>query len=174
VLAIVENMVHMVGWFMTGFMFFACVFIVVVSACGGPVFYFISINVTALEYNVVRLNEYIEIAPQVYCPIGLQFYKQNTIFENYKQILGENWMWRLFLPIRGKVDVYRYGYEPPTSHAGVQQLHFRIQQFLQEGVQQPVKSYDELGITPTAMDLADGDRPDTRAAMDGQTKQGSV
>jgi hypothetical protein len=172
-IAVVENIYTLLGFFFTAFICFTIVFVFIVGACGGPVFYFIYNNVTALEYNVVRLNEYIEIAPQVYCPIGLQFYKQNTLLENYKQILGDNWLWRLILPVRGRIDVFRYGYEPPVSHEGVRQLHYRIQQFMSEGVQQPIRSYDELGITPTAMDLGDQDK-DRVAAVDPETKQGSV
>lgn len=172
-IAVVENVFVLLGFFFTCFICMTVVFIFVVGACGGPVFYFIANNVTALEYNVVRLNEYIEIAPQVYCPIGLQFYKQNTLLENYKQILGDNWLQRLILPVRGTIDVFRYGYEPPTSHEGVRQLHYRIQQFMSEGVQQPIRSYDELGITPTAMDLGDQDQ-ERVAAVDPETKKGSV
>jgi hypothetical protein len=46
----------------------------------------------------------------------------------------------------------REGYECRASHEGIQQLFMRIKQFEAEGVQQPVRTFDELGITQIAED----------------------
>lgn len=88
------------------------IFFLIVTSCGGPAVYFATVNVTALEYNLPQLNEYVEISDQVFCPIGPHFYDMRSSWTNFKQVLGRNWLQRLFLPVRGDVDWKMLAYDP--------------------------------------------------------------
>ena len=123
--------------------------VLAVTGCGGPQFYFCATNITALEYNIANLNEYVEIFPQVFCPIGLYFYRQPTWWQNVKQILGDNWRMRILFPCFGKIDVTHAGYEMPCSVEAISQLQMRMLQWQDDSYDKtPEKTYDELGITP--------------------------
>ncbi|CAD7941236.1 unnamed protein product [Amoebophrya sp. A120] len=134
-------------------------FLLVVLSCGGPAMYFACVNVTALEYNLPSLNEYVEISDQVFCPLGPYFYDLGSPLENLKQIFGTNWFWRVLLPVRGNVDWVRTAYNPPCSAEAVAQIRLRIQQWEEEGSRLQTKSYAELGITAPAPEEEEDQAP---------------
>eukprot|EP00391_Amoebophrya_sp_Ameob2_P007802 CAMPEP_0178999222 /NCGR_PEP_ID=MMETSP0795-20121207/9932_1 /TAXON_ID=88552 /ORGANISM="Amoebophrya sp., Strain Ameob2" /LENGTH=523 /DNA_ID=CAMNT_0020691955 /DNA_START=265 /DNA_END=1836 /DNA_ORIENTATION=+ len=145
--AIAMAMVQFVGLDVIIFCVLEVIFFLIVTSCGGPAVYFATVNVTALEYNLPQLNEYVEISDQVFCPIGPHFYDMRSSWTNFKQVLGRNWLQRLFLPVRGDVDWKMLAYDPPCSPDAAEQIRMRILQWQEEGSRLQTKSYEELGIT---------------------------
>jgi len=136
------------GWDMMLLLILDVIFLIIVGACGSAAVMFSQQNITAIEYNVRRLNEYIEIAPSIFCPIGATFYTLETPWENMIQILGPDWKWRFAGPFKGRVDWQMLGYEMPIAPSAVEQIYMRIEQWKEEGQKIPEMSYAELGITP--------------------------
>jgi len=102
-------------------------------------------NSTTLEVTF-PMKEYVQIKPQVYCPLGPGFYSLG-IRENLKQILGTRWLARVFLPVRGGVEL-RHGICPRAGVEGSVALRDRLRQVEEEGVKNEVRSCQELGFNP--------------------------
>ncbi|CAD7929157.1 unnamed protein product [Amoebophrya sp. A25] len=147
------------------------VFLTIVLSCGGPALMFAGSNVTALEYNLPQLNEYVEISDQVFCPIGPFFYDTKSRIANVKQILGSNWILRLLLPVPGKVDYVATAYNPPCSADAVEQIKMRILQWEEEGCRLQTKSYAELGIAQPPEEDEFDDSPKDAKPQTPQTGQ---
>lgn len=112
--------------------------------CGCPALQFAAGGITMIEYRF-PMKEYVEIKPQIYCPLGTGFYQQ-TWRQNLMAILGPQWKWRLAVPIRGPLDLWGAGICPPASVLGDEALKKMIKQVEDQGVQRTVESASELGI----------------------------
>merc|ERR1719277_1629077 len=93
------------------------------------------------------MKEYVQIKPQVYCPLGPGFYRLSW-HENLRVILGARWYLRILLPTPGGPVDLRPAIAPRPSKEGVEALTQRFTQVEMEGVQREVRSVQELGINP--------------------------
>merc|ERR1712107_520798 len=123
---------------------FSFVGLLLVMMCGTNAMYFALTNATTLEIQF-PMKEYVEIKPQVYCPLGTGFYQQ-SMRDNLMAILGPKWRWRLVLPMRGPLDMWNAGICPPASPAGDEALKKMIKQVEDQGVSRTVDNASELGI----------------------------
>jgi len=117
-----------------------------VLSCGIPALHLVFTNQTLLECHF-PMKEYVQIKPQVYCPLGPGFYRRNWKL-NVKDLLGSRWYLRVWLPTRGGPVDLRPSVSPLPSAEGATCLLARFQQVEQEGVKREVKSCKELGINP--------------------------
>merc|ERR1711924_337145 len=93
------------------------------------------------------MKEYVQIKPQVYCPLGPGFYSRGRL-QNLRAIMGPRWWLRLMCPTRGgNIDVSP-GLSPIPGDAGLAALKGRIEQVETEGVQTLVGSCKDLGFNP--------------------------
>lgn len=122
-----------------------CVALIFVLAMGSPALYFASTNCTMLEHQF-PMKEYVQIKPQVFCPLGPGFYRR-PVLDNLRDILGERWLLRLCLPISCRVDI-KPAISPKVSAAGAKALQERVRQVAEEGVSRQVNSCQDLGINP--------------------------
>lgn len=92
------------------------------------------------------MKDYVQIKPQVYCPLGVGFYR-HSILQTVQDLLGENWRWRLLLPIRGLLDETERGpgIMPMPAPLGTSQLRAKVHEVESEGVKSH-STYEELGI----------------------------
>merc|ERR1712146_576876 len=79
----------------------AIVALIAVLAFGCPAMFMASQGSTIIE-SQFPMKEYVQIKPQVYCPLGPGFYAR-TRSENLRVILGPKWWLRLLLPTTGGV-----------------------------------------------------------------------
>eukprot|EP00747_Dinoflagellata_sp_TGD_P065472 gnl/TRDRNA2_/TRDRNA2_154373_c5_seq2.p1 gnl/TRDRNA2_/TRDRNA2_154373_c5~~gnl/TRDRNA2_/TRDRNA2_154373_c5_seq2.p1 ORF type:complete len:426 (+),score=49.00 gnl/TRDRNA2_/TRDRNA2_154373_c5_seq2:48-1280(+) len=121
----------------------ALVFVVMV---GIPAMQLAFTNTTLLEAQF-PMKEYVQIKPEVYCPLGPGFYRQKRFWQNLQLLLGRRWWLRLLLPVRGSIDV-SVAISPSPSEAGAKALLDRIKQVEEQGVAREVRSCTELGINP--------------------------
>lgn len=112
---------------------------------GGPALYLAFTNQTIIETHF-PMKEYVEIQPQIYCPLGPGFYNRGWK-QNIRDLLGPTWLMRLFLPVRGNLELY-VAIAPRPSKVGAEALMARVVQVEQEGCQQEVQSVTQLGINP--------------------------
>jgi len=117
-----------------------------VLSCGLPALHLVFTNQTLLECHF-PMKEYVQIKPQVYCPLGPGFYRRSWK-SNFQDLLGSRWHLRLWLPTRGGPVDLRPGVSPLPSAEGVTCLLARFQQVEQEGVKTEVRSCKELGFNP--------------------------
>lgn len=121
--------------------------LIAVLAFGCPAMWMASSGMTIIE-SQFPMKEYVQIKPQVYCPLGPGFYQRGR-FTNLGVILGPRWWLRLLLPSTGGVAI---DIEPalcPTPGAeGLAALQGRIAQVEKEGVQNSVASCEQLGFNP--------------------------
>jgi len=117
-----------------------------VLSCGIPALHLVFTNQTLLECHF-PMKEYVQIKPQVYCPLGPGFYRRNWK-SNLKDLLGSRWYWRLWLPTRGGPVDLRPAASPLPSVEGATCLLARFKQVEEEGVKREVRSCKELGINP--------------------------
>merc|ERR1712113_483422 len=115
-----------------------------VFGCGCPALQFVGGGITMIEYRF-PMKEYVEIKPQVYCPLGTGFY-QLSWHRNLMAILGPRWRLRLLLPIIGELDEWNGAVCPPPSSMGDVALKQMIKQVEEQGVARTVESASELGI----------------------------
>lgn len=108
-------------------------------------------NGSTIIENNFPMKEYVQIKPQVYCPLGPGFYNLK-ISENICQLLGSKWYLRLLCPGIGLDLDLSMAIAPRPSPAGVEALRQRIDQVAKEGVKREVKSCRELGINPGPQD----------------------
>jgi len=113
---------------------------------GCPALFFVVMGTTMIEWQF-PMKEYVQIKPEVYCPLGKGFYEQQW-YQNVKDILGRRWWLRLLLPTRGGPLDMGPGVAPKPSKAGREALQQRIAQVEKEGVSQEVTSCRDLGINP--------------------------
>merc|ERR1719166_122714 len=125
------------------FGFTAVIAFAAVLGFGSPAIYLAVSNQTLLETHF-PMKEYVQIKPQVYCPLGPGFYNRGWK-KNLRDILGPRWKLRLLLPIRGQPD-WHVAIAPRPSAVGANALMMRVKQVEQEGVQQEVASVSQLGI----------------------------
>mmetsp|Transcript_53933 Transcript_53933/g.101111 ORF Transcript_53933/g.101111 Transcript_53933/m.101111 type:complete len:409 (+) Transcript_53933:50-1276(+) len=116
-----------------------------VLSTGIPAFQLAWTNTTTME-RLFPMKEYVQLKEQIYCPLGPGFYRLSGV-ENLKQILGPRWLWRLFLPLRGGMDL-GVALSPPPSAEGAKALWDRLQQVKEQGVQNEVRSCKDLGFDP--------------------------
>jgi len=116
---------------------------------GTPALYLAFTNQTLLETHF-PMKEYVQIKPQVYCPLGPGFYNRGVL-QNMRDLLGPRWKLRLLLPVRGEPDLY-VAIAPRPSKVGASALMMRVKQVEEEGVQSEVASVQQLGINPGPAD----------------------
>lgn len=104
-------------------------------------------NGSTIIENNFPMKEYVQIKPQVYCPLGPGFYRLK-VSENICQLLGSKWYLRLLAPGLGLELDLDMSIAPRPSPEGVEALRQRIDQVAKEGVKREVKSCRELGINP--------------------------
>merc|ERR1712224_692775 len=78
---------------------FSVAALIFLVACGCPALYLGATNTTLLE-NQFPMKEYVQIRTDVFCPLGVGFYRLRWT-ENLRIILGPRWWLRLILPIHG-------------------------------------------------------------------------
>jgi len=93
------------------------------------------------------MKEYVQIKPNVYCPLGPGFYSL-SYSENLRQLLGETWWLRLLLPTRGAPLDLRPALSPIPSATGATCLRDRIAQVDKDGVERQVATCADLGFNP--------------------------
>eukprot|EP00405_Crypthecodinium_cohnii_P040447 CAMPEP_0206554366 /NCGR_PEP_ID=MMETSP0325_2-20121206/17147_1 /ASSEMBLY_ACC=CAM_ASM_000347 /TAXON_ID=2866 /ORGANISM="Crypthecodinium cohnii, Strain Seligo" /LENGTH=425 /DNA_ID=CAMNT_0054054445 /DNA_START=47 /DNA_END=1324 /DNA_ORIENTATION=+ len=120
--------------------------LVAVLSFGIPALICAGTNTTVLE-QAFPMKEFVQIKSSVYCPLGSGFYNRGSL-ENFRQLLGPNWRWRLLLPTRGGRPDLEVAIAPRPSLAGRDALANRIKEVTEEGVKQQVKNCQELGINP--------------------------
>mmetsp|Transcript_83217 Transcript_83217/g.239232 ORF Transcript_83217/g.239232 Transcript_83217/m.239232 type:complete len:436 (-) Transcript_83217:59-1366(-) len=125
---------------------FTGVALAAVLSFGIPALCFAATNVTMLEHNF-PMKEYVQVKSQVYCPLGPGFYNKG-IHANMVELLGRKWLLRLLLPTKGSGPDMQAAIAPRPSSAGCSALVARVKQVAEEGVQQQVKSCEQLGINP--------------------------
>lgn len=118
----------------------------VVLCCGLPALHLVFTNQTLLECHF-PMKEYVQIKPQVYCPLGPGFYRRNWKL-NVKDLLGARWYMRLWLPTCGGPVDLRPAVSPVPSAEGATCLLSRFKQVEEEGVKREVRSCKELGLNP--------------------------
>lgn len=128
----------------------AIIALIAVLAFGCPQILYVSSGMTIIE-GQFPMKEYVQIKPQVYCPLGPGFYQRGR-FQNIGVLLGAQWWLRLLLPGGGVltgsgIDV-NPGLCPTPGKAGLDALKARINQVENEGVQQTVSTCKELGFNP--------------------------
>merc|ERR1711924_46644 len=84
-----------VGMLMVG----AIVALIAVLSFGTPAIWMAASGMTIIE-NQFPMKEYVQIKPQVYCPLGPGFYRR-SFFQNLGTIFGPQWRLRLLCPTRG-------------------------------------------------------------------------
>jgi len=94
------------------------------------------------------MKEYVQIKPEIYCPLGPGFYKQQPWYQNLLILLGPKWWYRILLPTKGGVIDLSPGVSPKPSQAGIAGLKERIEQVESQGVEHEVSSCRDLGINP--------------------------
>jgi len=94
------------------------------------------------------MKEYVQIKPEIYCPLGPGFYKQQPWYQNLLILLGPKWWYRILLPTKGGVIDLSPGVSPKPSQAGIAALKERIEQVESQGVEHEVSSCRDLGINP--------------------------
>jgi len=119
---------------------------IAVLGFGGPAMYIAFTGATMLEQQF-PMKEYVQIKPQVYCPLGPGFYRWRW-YENLRVLLGARWYLRILLPTPGGPVDLQPAIAPRPSKEGVAALRQRFTQVEMEGVQREVKSVQELGINP--------------------------
>lgn len=124
---------------------FSSIALIAVLSFGCPALHLALTGSTLLEYHF-PMKEYVQIMPQVYCPLGPGFYRLRW-FENMRDIIGPRWWLRLLPPVRGNLNIAG-AVAPRPSPEGVAALRARMRQVQQEGVAHEVRSCEELGINP--------------------------
>eukprot|EP00930_Biecheleria_cincta_P036330 TRINITY_DN24922_c0_g1_i1.p1 TRINITY_DN24922_c0_g1~~TRINITY_DN24922_c0_g1_i1.p1 ORF type:complete len:437 (+),score=60.38 TRINITY_DN24922_c0_g1_i1:38-1348(+) len=129
------------------------IFLLAVLGCGCPALQMFAYNATMIELRF-PMKDYVQIKPQVYCPLGVGFYRHDVL-QNVQYLLGKNWRWRLLLPIRGLLDESERGpaIMPLPAPVGISQLREKVQQVEDEGVKSH-STFAELGINrgPAALE----------------------
>jgi len=125
---------------------FTTIALVVVLTCGCSAVHMASTNCTLLEMQF-PMKEYVQLKPQVYCPLGPGFYKRDWK-ENLLELLGDRWLIRLLLPLRGGPLSIQPAVSPRPSSQGAAILKERVAQVEAQGVTKQVNSCQELGINP--------------------------
>jgi len=120
--------------------------LIAVLIFGLPQLYLVATGATMLEVSF-PLKEYVQIKPQIYCPLGPGFYRLRW-WRHFRDILGPQWYLRLFLPVRGGLLDLQPAISPSPSPEGVAALRQRIEQVEEKGVEHEVPSCKELGINP--------------------------
>lgn len=121
--------------------------LIAVLSFGCPALWMASSGMTIIEHQF-PMKEYVQIKPQVYCPLGPGFY-QRRWFENLGVLLGPRWWLRFLLPTRGGTIDIRPALAPTPGTPGLNALRDRIAQVEREGVQRSVATAQELGFNPT-------------------------
>ena len=62
-------------------------------------------NQTVVAMMYPQTGEYIEVHPDVYCPVGRQFYRSDRLLDGWLLVLGDRWLRRLFLPVTGEPSI---------------------------------------------------------------------
>lgn len=119
---------------------------VAVLSCGIPQIWCASSGTTIIEQQF-PMKEYVQIKPQVYCPLGPGFYRQSCK-RNLLDIMGSMWWLRLLLPTTGGPIDLRPAFAPTPSKLGADALRSRLTQVEEEGIKHEVSSCHELGINP--------------------------
>uniref|UniRef100_A0A7S0AUM5 Palmitoyltransferase n=1 Tax=Pyrodinium bahamense TaxID=73915 RepID=A0A7S0AUM5_9DINO len=127
-------------------MVFTCIAFITVLSCGLPAISMVGSGATMLEIHF-PMKEYVQIKPQVYCPLGPGFYARGWR-QNFKDLLGARWWLRLLLPTRGGPVDLGPAVAPRPSPAGVAALRQRCVQVEEQGVKHHVSSCKELGFDP--------------------------
>jgi hypothetical protein len=117
-----------------------------VLSFGCPAMYMASAGDTIIERQF-PMKEYVQIKPQVYCPLGPGFY-QRSRRENLRVILGPRWWLRLLLPTRGGALDLQPALCPTPGDPGLHALKERVSQVEKDGVQNTVSSCQQLGFNP--------------------------
>mmetsp|Transcript_33442 Transcript_33442/g.73166 ORF Transcript_33442/g.73166 Transcript_33442/m.73166 type:complete len:399 (+) Transcript_33442:30-1226(+) len=138
------QVLEVAGWKITLLTVFASVAFVAVTGFGVPVWLTAMEGATVLEHHF-PMKEYVQIKPQVYCPLGPGFYRQK-VQQNIKDLIGARWWLRLLLPTRGGPVNVRPAVSPVPSVQGVALLLQRVREVEEQGVEHEVKSYKDLGI----------------------------
>jgi len=125
---------------------FTAVAWVFVLACGCSALHLASKNTTLLEMSFPN-KEWVQLKPKVYCPLGPGFYNCGWK-QNFREVLGERWLLRLLLPVRGGPLSLRPAISPQPSPLGAEALRERLVQVEEQGVARQVASCQELGINP--------------------------
>jgi len=125
---------------------FTSIALILVLGCGCPAVQLAWKNCTMLEMQF-PMKEYVQIKPQVYCPLGPGFYECGWK-QNLKDLLGDRWLIRLLLPVRGGPIGIGPGVCPRPSPEGAEALRNRVVQVEEQGVKQHVRSFQELGFNP--------------------------
>jgi hypothetical protein len=70
-------------------------------------------NETVIARMYPQTGEYVEVFPEVYCPVGRQFYRRDRLRDGWHLVLGDRWLQRLWIPVPGEPSVELY--EPCAS-----------------------------------------------------------
>ncbi|CAK0902306.1 unnamed protein product [Prorocentrum cordatum] len=135
---------------------FSFIGLILVIMCGANAMHGAFTNATTLEIQF-PMKEYVEIKPQVYCPLGPGFYKL-AWRDNLQDLLGSRWQLRLVLPTKGGRLGLTPAIRPRASARGVEALLGRIRECDTQPVQRQVASCTELGLNP-------GPRAETEGAV---------
>eukprot|EP00929_Paragymnodinium_shiwhaense_P003789 TRINITY_DN10444_c0_g1_i12.p1 TRINITY_DN10444_c0_g1~~TRINITY_DN10444_c0_g1_i12.p1 ORF type:complete len:430 (+),score=48.47 TRINITY_DN10444_c0_g1_i12:62-1351(+) len=134
---------------------FSTVAFVAVVSFGCPALHLAFTGSTLLE-SYFPMKEYVQLKPQVYCPLLPGFYRR-AWWQNIRDLLGKRWYLRLLLPTKGGHFDLAPGITPPPSELGVQAIRKRIQQVAEEGVKHHARDCRELGIDPGPLGEKEGD-----------------
>lgn len=124
----------------------ATIAFIAVLSFGLPAMWMVCSGMTIIE-SQFPMKEYVQIKPQVYCPLGPGFYQRGRM-ENLLVVLGPRWWLRLLLPTCGGVIDVSPGLSPIPGKSGLDALKGRIAQVEKEGVQNSVTSCKQLGFNP--------------------------
>lgn len=154
------------------FVIFAGVALVVVLSFGCPALYFALVGRTMLEHQF-PLKEYVQLQPQVYCPLGPGFF-QHRWWQNVRLILGPHWAWRLLLPLRGGVPDVAAALVPVAGSQGAEALRRRIAEVQEGGAPWMPGTWEQLGLHPgpgtVGGSAADAERPPQAGGADQETR----
>lgn len=133
---------------------FSLIGLILVIVCGANAMYMALTNATTLEVQF-PMKEYVEIKPQVYCPLGPGFYKLPWR-ETVQDLFGSRWQLRLVLPTKGGRLDLRPAVSPKASAKGVEALQGRIRECDTAPPVNQVASCKELGLNPGPLEETEG------------------
>lgn len=134
----------------------AVIALIAVLAFGCPAMWMASSGMTIIE-SQFPMKEYVQIKPQVYCPLGPGFYQLGR-GQNLVTILGPRWHLRLLWPWRAGISIdISPALSPVPGAQGLAALQGRIEQVEKEGVQNQVASCEQLGFNPGPAASRSGD-----------------
>jgi len=146
VVNVIAKVVITTGLEIAAQMVFTAIALIAVLSCGVPALHLVCSGTTLLEVHF-PMKEYVQIKPQVYCPLLPGFYSRGWR-QNLRDLLGSRWWLRLLLPTRGGPVDLRPAVAPQPSRLGAASLLERVTQVEEQGVTRQVRSCQELGINP--------------------------